>query len=308
MPGGAFEDLAFEPALTRGRSSSDAGPSPVSDFSRTTPDRHDSQAGLAAPYAGDGGLLDSFDQEFAQGELPMQGHAEHYESDSVKAKYPPIATLGGRETEYRKVEADREKARLETPYAHAGGRVPTEFGNDWNRFLWSRMDPENRLSPEERADGREAWEDTRGQMIAPAAGWDKPTVGRFRSAMSWLGNKLTFGKFFGKNYKSRQDDLAKRRGIMSHAFSNQMSYFNEREYDLANPDADDHDYAKQRYGRRYIGTKGDVNLDSNSPYNNPRYNNASSWIKESKYGRAKWDRLAAKQRGKKHVDYGLLTR
>jgi hypothetical protein len=168
------------------------------------------------------------------------------------------------------------------------------------------MDPENTLAPEERAEGDEAWENTKGRMIAPAAGWDKPKVGRFRSAMSWLGNKLTVGKFFGKNYKSRQDDLAKRRGIMSNAFSNQMSYFNEREFDLQHPEADDHDYTKQRYGRQYIGTKGNPLHNWTSPYNNPRYNTASSWIKESKYGRDKWDRLAAKRMGTEHVNYGLL--
>ncbi len=298
----AFDDFAMAPARSE-RSRSVAGRRSDDDFLMKSP------AQSAAPYAGDGGLLDSYDAEFAGKDLTIDDYERENGREPAAAgttRQLPLRTdAEGREDEYRKLMVAHEDARQNTSYLHAGGVVPEKYGNDWEGFLWSRMDPDNKIAPEERDYADEAWENTGGKRVAPDEGWDKPKVGRFRSAMSWLGNKLTFGKFGGKDYRARQDALAKRRGIMEDAFTNQMAYFNEREYDLANPRADDHEWTKQRFGNRYIG-KAQRNYTDKSAYLNPRYNNASSWIKASKYGRGKWDRLAAKYAGAKYMNHDLL--
>lgn len=302
MSSGAFEDLALETSMRRARSGSEAAPTSDSDFVRNMPNRDEGDRSGINDYAGDGGLLDGFDQEFSKGELSIRDTPPH----PTTRQLPLRTDQEGRDQEYQKLMAAHERARQRTPYLHAGGEVPDEIGNDWENFLWSRMDPEKKIASEDRADADEAWENSRGRMVAPDAGWDKPKVGRFRSAMSWLGNKLTFGKFGGKDYKSRQADLAKRRGIMDQAFRNQMVYFDEREFDLSKPEADDHEYTTQRFGGQYLGTSGNQFNDRTTPYNNPRYNNASHWIKDSKYGRAKWDRLARKEMGNGYVIDNLL--
>lgn len=207
--------------------------------------------------------------------------------------------------------ADQEKAEQARQnngmsYLHAGKALPESAGRDWDTYLWARMDPGNRVSPEHRGDAEEMWEEMQGGTTPPEKGWDKPKVGRFRSAMSWLGNKLTFGMFGGKDYRARQEALAKRRGIVEHAFANRQQYFDEREFDLANPTADEHMKAKEMYGGQHIGRRG-VLHSAFTPYDNPRYNDTESWIKKSDYGRAKWDRLAAKSSGSGSVT-GLLGR
>ena len=298
----AFDDFAMAPARSE-RSRSVAGRRSDDDFLMK------SHAQSAAPYAGDGGLLDSYDAEFASKDLTIDDYERENGREPAAAgttRQLPLRTdAEGRQDEYRKLMAAHEDARQNTNYLHAGTVVPEKYGNDWEGFLWSRMDPDNKIAPEERDYADEAWENTGGKRVAPDEGWDKPKVGRFRSAMSWLGNKLTFGKFGGKDYRARQDALAKRRGIMEDAFINQMDYFNEREYDLANPRADDHEWTKRRFGNRYIG-KRRVDHTYMSAYDNPRYNNASSWIKASKYGRGKWDRLAMKYAGAKYLNHDLL--
>lgn len=297
------------------RSRSVAGRRSDDDFLMKSP------AQSAAPYAGDGGLLDSYDAEFAGKDLTIDDNIYGRENGRAPAaagttRQLPLRTdAEGRQDEYRKLMAAHEDARQNTNYLHAGTVVPEKYANDWAGFRRSRIDPDNKMETEERdydndpsEEGYEAdfaWEKSGGERVAPDEGWDKPKVGRFRSAMSWLGNKLTFGKFGGKDYRARQDALAKRRGIMEDAFINQMAYFNEREYDLANPRAPYHELTKQRYGDFYIG-KAQRNFTDRSAYQNPRYNDASSWIKASKYGRGKWDRLAAKYAGAKYMNHNLL--
>jgi len=275
----AFDDLAMGPARSR-RSQSEAGPRSDGDFLRNAP------AQSAAPYAGDGGLLDSYDAEFAGKDLTIDDYERENGREPAAAgttRQLPVRTdAEGREDEYRKLMAAHEDARQNTKYLHAGGVVPEKYGNDWEGFLWSKMDPDNKIAHEDRDYADEAWENNGGQRVAPDEGWDKPKVGRFRSAMSWLGNKLTFGKFGGKDYRARQGDLA-------------------------NPRADDHQWAKQQFGNRYIG-KRQVDGSYMNAYDNPRYNDASSWIKASKYGRGKWDRLAAKYAGRNHMNHDLLLR
>jgi hypothetical protein len=309
MSGGSFEELNRDPAVTqarRARSATWLKPEESSDFTRRIPDRGSEVADINSGI-GDGGMLADFDKDFLKGDLSTSDNPEHHTSDPSVRQLPVRTDPQGREEEYQKLKAAHEQERVATHYKHGGTRMNDETGNDWENFLWNRIDPEKILPDKFRArKANDVWEDYQGDSATPDAGWDKPKVGKFRSAMSWLGNKLTFGKYFGKNYKSRQEDLARRDRLTDNAFVNKMLYYEERQFGRDNPGAWDHQMSKNIYGDQYIGMSH--NDSDKLAYDNPRFNSAPNWIADSSYGRTRWDELVNRRLGikKSHLKYNNL--
>jgi hypothetical protein len=159
-----------------------------------------------------------------------------------------------------------------------------------------------------------AWRENAGNRVVdhsrqlkvepPEAGWDKPKVGKFRSAMSWLGNKLSFGMLGGKDHRSRQETLKKREALVKSAFEQKMVMFDENEFDRGNKGAYYHQIIKDHFGDAYMGRKprlrpsGDAYADlKGDTLGNPRYYTAPKWIEDSKFGRSEWDRLVSDSAG-----------
>jgi hypothetical protein len=252
-------------------------------------------------------MLAAFDTDFLKGDLSTSDNTERQTSDPSVRHLPVRTDPQGREEEYQNLKAAHEQERVATYYKHGGTKMDDEIGNDWQNFLWNRMDPENNIPAKDRPkNANDLWERSEGNTATPSEGWDKPKVGKFRSAMSWLGNKLTFGKYFGKNYKSRQEALARRERLTDNAFVNQMQYFQERQFGRDNPGAWDHQMSKNIYGDQYIGMSH--NDSDKLAYDNPRFNSAPIWITQSSYGRTRWDELVNRRLGikKSHLKYNNL--
>lgn len=247
--------------------------------------------------ASGGGLLDDFDQEFSQGPLDNPGQHRTYVEN-----YPAVQARTPEEE-----AAHRLQLRDETRYLHGGQELSDEEGQNW----------------QQNSSDRVAYDSRALKVAEPGAGWDKPKVGKFRSAMSWLGNKLTFGLLGGKDYRARQEALKQREALVSSAFTQRMTQFDEHQYDLENEDAYDHEMVKQTVGDGYIGRQprigpwrgGENYLDyqdrrdealENDVAGNERYNNAPQWIKDSKFGRTEWDRLVSDSAGLGKRRLGVL--
>ena len=258
-------------------------------FKGASPEPGDDRFLRPGPAAGsDGGLLNDFDQEFSQGPLDNPGQHRTYVENhpAVQARTP------------EEEAAHRLQLRDETRYLHGGQELSDEEGQNWQQN-WS---------------DRVAYDSRALKVAEPGAGWDKPKVGKFRSAMSWLGNKLTFGLLGGKDYRARQEALKQREALVKSAFTQRMTQFDEFQYDLGNEDAYHHEMVKQKVGDGYIGRQprigpwrgGENYLDyqdrrdevlENDVAGNERYNNAPQWIKDSKFGRNAWDRLVSDSAG-----------
>lgn len=271
--------------------------------------------------ASDGGLLDDFDQEFSQRPLD---DADFKPEEGMKVFHQnPLAQRSRRDSDYARVEnkagqhwgyaekspatqartpeeeaAHKLQLRDETRYLHGGQELSDEEGQNWDQNWRDRV----------------AYDSRALKVAEPGAGWDKPKVGKFRSAMSWLGNKLTFGMLGGKDYRARQETLKQREALVKSAFTQRMTRFDEAQYDLNNEDAENHGRAKRFIGDRYIGRQPRIRPQrqdedymkyrdrrnealENDVAGNQRYNNAPQWIKDSKFGRNAWDRLVSDSAG-----------
>lgn len=265
-------------------------------------------------------MLDDFDEEFRQGPLadddftPEAGmkvlredpllKPSRRDSDHVRVvnrnrehrAYAEIPATPARTTEQE--AAHKLQLRDETRYLHGGQELSDEEGQNW----------------EQNSRERVAYDSRALKVAEPEAGWDKPKVGKFRSAMSWLGNKLTFGMLGGKDYRARQEALKQREALVKSAFTQRMTMFDEKQYDLENEDAYDHERVREAVGDGYIGRKvriqrwrqGENYVDhqmrreealQNDLIGNQRYNRAPQWIQGSNFGRNAWDRLVSDSAG-----------
>jgi len=290
-------------------------------FKGASPEPDDDRYLRPRPAAGsDGGLLDDFDQEFSQGPLD---DADFKPEEGMKVFHQsPLAQRSRRDSDYARVV---NKARQHWAYAEtspvAQARTPEEEAahklqlRDETRYLHGGQELSDEEGQNWQATRQHRFDDSRALKVAePGAGWDKPKVGKFRSAMSWLGNKLTFGMLGGKDYRARQEALKQRGDMVKNAFTQRMTQFDEYQYDLGNEDAYDHERVKESVGDGYIGRRprigpwrgGENYLDyenrrdevlDNDVAGNDRYNNAPQWIKDSKFGRTEWDRLVSDSAG-----------
>lgn len=269
-------------------------------------------------------MLDGFDREFSQG--PLENKADFEPEAGMKlfrkspdgmpsrrnSDYAHVINGGGQhwayveESQQAQARTPEEEAahklqlRDQTRYQHGGQELSDEEGQNWAQN-WRQRYAYN----------------SRAQKVAdPQAGWDKPKVGKFRSAMSWLGNKLTFGLLGGKDYRARQEALKQREGMVKDAFTQRQVRYDEYEHDLNNPEAYDHELVRRNVGNSYIGRQPRLpqwrpgekwdyydhqmrkeQALENDVVENPRYNEAPQWIRDSSFGRNEWDRLVSDSAG-----------
>ena len=245
----------------------------------------------------DRGMLDEFDRNSSPDGLPVSAPAQEATSETDSQDVSDTSsTSTGEAAEALTAEQEaqeRVRENQKTEYLHGGKPIGRDEVDSWDPNDPRRLNTNSRVfAPKD-----------------PEAGWDKPKIGRFRGAMSWLGNKLTFGMFGGKDYRARQEDLGRRRNLVSKTFDDSMKMWDEMEFDQQNPDAFRHELTVSKLGaRRYVGrdARPVASRDDESTADfwnrmksrqradiaqNPRYNTAPAWLKQSKYARRKWDKL-----------------
>ncbi len=283
-------------------------------------DLGDPQFGASGKVSSDRGMLDEFDQEFSQGPLddenfePEAGKRVQLANPSLPrprrdSDYVHLVNRAHEVQAYREIpvapartpeqeEAHKLQLKDQTRYLHAGQQMSDEEGNAWDDNAGKRRNDRSRAL----------------KVSTPDAGWDRPKVGKFRSAMSWLGNKLTFGKWGGKDYRARQDALKGREALVKNAFDQQMTKTDEIQFDIGDEKAYQHERMKAKYGDKYIGRRprlspqreGETYADftdrrdealEDDIVNNDRYRVAPEWVRGSKFGRNAWDRLVSDSAG-----------
>ncbi len=302
-----FDELAGDSRQIRARSNSFSADD--DRFSRNAASDFDTDRFRRRPSTDlpDRGLLDDFDEK------PSQQRVENPDDAYVPADTPAWASR--RDSHYRNVV--KPDGRTVTRHLPAS---PSRTPEEEEAIRLRMLDHYKYLhgGRELRRDEIDTWdaEDPRRRdknssafkIDAPEAGWDQPRIGRFRSALSWLGNKLTFGKFGGKDYRARQEALGRRQRVVKNAFDNQMNTWDEVEFDQTHSDAISPDPLLDEHGGKYLGKHArpvEREPGENSFFydlrrkrqqraditNNPRYTHVPDWLKESKYASKEWDKL-----------------